>query len=75
MYKSKKRIPSLSLTLGILIRVCLRMVLWIHLVWDSLCFLDLYVYFLHHIREIFFHYFFQISFQFLALSLLLQAPL
>ena len=32
--------------------------LCIHLVWDSLCFLDLHVYFLHQIREIFFHYFF-----------------
>ena len=39
----------------------------------TLCFLDLYVYFLHQIREVFFHYFFQISFQFLALLLLLLA--
>ena len=31
--------------------------LCIHLVWDSLCFLDLQVYFLHQIREVFFHYF------------------
>ena len=27
--------------------------LWIHLVWDSLCFLDLHVYFFHQIREVF----------------------
>ena len=47
----------------------------VHLVWDFLCFLDFHVYFLHQIREVFFHYFFQIDFQFLALSLLLLAPL
>ena len=28
-------------------------------VWDSLCFLDLHSYFLHHIKEVFFHYFFK----------------
>ena len=27
---------------------------WVHLVWDSLCFLNLHVYFLHQIREVFF---------------------
>ena len=31
--------------------------LCIHLIRDSLCFLDLRVYFLHQIREVFFHYF------------------
>ena len=36
--------------------------------------LDLHVYFLHQIREIFFHYFFKIALQFLALSLLLWHP-
>ena len=33
--------------------------------WDSLRFLDLHVYFPHQIREVFFHHFFQIDFQFL----------
>ena len=37
--------------------MCLGVGLCIHLVWDSLCFLDLHVYFLHQIREAFFHYF------------------
>ena len=46
--------------------------LCIHLVWDSLCFLDLYVNFLHQIKKVFF---FQINFQFLAPPLLLLAPL
>ena len=40
----------------------------------TLYFLDLHVYFLHQIREVFFHYFFLIDFQFLAFSLLLLAP-
>ena len=47
--------------------------LWVQLVSDSLCFLDLHVYFLHQIREVFFHYFFKQSSNFL-LSLLLLAP-
>ena len=33
--------------------------LCIHLVWYSLCFLDLHGYFLHQIKDIFFHYFFK----------------
>ena len=33
--------------------------LCIHLAWDSVCFLDLHVYFLHQIREVFFYYFFK----------------
>ena len=69
------RILSLSLTFGILISVYLKSgPLCIHLVWDSLCFLDLHVYFLHQIRAVFFHYF-SIDFQFLALSIILLAPL
>ena len=63
---------SLSLTFGILIMMCLGM--GIYLVWYSLCFLYLHVYFLHQIKEVFFHYFFLIDFQFLAFSLLLLAP-
>ena len=47
----------------------------IHLLWDSLCFLDLYVYFFHQVREVFCYHFFQIVFQFLALSLIFLAPL
>ena len=48
--------------------------LCIHHIWDSLCFLDLHVYFFHQIKEVFFSLFFQIDFQYIALSLLL-APL
>ena len=38
---------------------------WVQLVWDSLCFLDLHVYFLHQVREVFCHYFFKQVFNFL----------
>ena len=41
--------------------------LWVQLVWDTLYFLDLYVYFLHQIRELFFHYFFIYIFNFLPI--------
>ena len=37
--------------------------LCIHLIWDSLSFLDLCVYFLHQIREAFFRYFFKKIYQ------------
>ena len=63
-------ILSSSLTFGILV-ISWSGPLWVHLVQDCLCFLDLYVYFHHQIREVFF----QISFQFLVLSLLLLTPL
>ena len=54
------KILSLSLTFGLLIRMYLGCgPLCIHLFWDSLCFLDLYIYFLHQIRGVFFHYFFK----------------
>ena len=69
------KILSLSLTFGILILMSWSGPRRIHLVWDSLCFLDLHVYFLHQMREVFFHYFFKIHFQCFALSLLLLAPL
>ena len=36
-------------------------------VWESLCFLDLHVYFLYQIREVFFHYFFKKVCNFLLL--------
>ena len=39
--------------------------LWIQLVWDSLRFLDLYVYFICQIKQVFFHYFFKYVFNFL----------
>ena len=67
------KILSLSLTFGILIMMCFGVVLFGSNLFGTLCFLDLYLYFLHQIREVFFHYFFPISFQFLALSLLLLA--
>ena len=38
--------------------------LWVQLVWDTLCFLDLYVYLLHQIKEVFLHYFFNYVFNF-----------
>ena len=68
------KIVSLSLTLGILIMMSWNGPLCIHLIWDSLFFLDFLVYFLHQIGEVFF-LFFQIDFQLLALSLLLLALL
>ena len=52
------RILYLFLTFGILIMMCLGVGLKVYLVWDSLNFLNLYVYFLHHIREVFYQYFF-----------------
>ena len=58
------KIIFLSLNFGILIMMSGP------LAWDALCFSDLLIYFLHQIREVFFHYFFQIDFQLLALSLL-----
>ena len=49
--------------------------LFASILFGALCLeIDLHVYFLHQIREVFFHYFFQIDFQFLALSLFLVAP-
>ena len=36
--------------------------LWVQLVWDSLCFLDLHVYFLCQIRQVFFSLFFKNKF-------------
>ena len=53
------KILSLSLTFGILIMMCLGVGLCIHLVWGSLCILGLHDYFLHQIREVFFHYLFK----------------
>ena len=49
--------------------------LFASILFGTLCFLNLHVYFLHQIREVFLSLFFQINFQFLALSLLLLAPL
>nr|KAF6420660.1 hypothetical protein HJG59_009387 [Molossus molossus] len=39
--------------------------LGVHLLWDSLCFLDLYVCFFHQVREVFCHYCFKQVFDFL----------
>ena len=47
----------LSLTFAILIMICCCGSLWVHLVWDSLRFLDPNICFLLQIREIFSHYF------------------
>ena len=66
---------SLCLTFGILIMMCLGVGLFASIIIETLSFLDLHVYFLHQIREAFFHFFFQIDFQFLALPLLLLASL
>ena len=66
------KILSLSLTLDILIMICLGVVLFGSNLFGTLCFLNLYVYFLHQIREVLL--FFQISFQFLTFALLLLAP-
>ena len=52
------KIHSLSLTFGILIMSWCGP-LWTQLVQNSLCFLDLYVQFLHQIKEVIFHYFFK----------------
>ena len=52
------KILSLSLNFGILIMMCLRP-LSVHLVWASLCFLDLCIFFLHQLRRVFSHYFFK----------------
>ena len=65
---------SLSLTFGILIMICFGVGLFASIIIRTLHFLDLDVYFLHQIKEVFFHYFFLIDFQFLAFSLLLLAP-
>ena len=60
------KILSLSLTFGISIMICSWCgPLWVQLFGVSLCFLDLYVYFLHQIRKVFFHYFFRQSSNFL----------
>ena len=54
-HTSQGKILSLSLTFAILIMMCLGVGLFsATLFGDSLCFLDLHVYFLHQIREIFF---------------------
>ncbi|XP_054429534.1 intraflagellar transport protein 25 homolog isoform X1 [Pteronotus mesoamericanus] len=42
--------------------MCLGVGLFAFILFGTLCFLDLYVYFLHQIKEVFFHYFFRYSF-------------
>ena len=59
------KIISLSLSFGILTVTCLGVVLFVSILFGTLGFLDLYVYFLHQIREVFFHYFSQYVFNFL----------
>ena len=49
---------SLSLNFGILILMCLGVGLFVSILFGTLCFLDLHIYFLHQIGEDFFHYFF-----------------
>ena len=53
------KILSLSLIFGILIMMCLGAGLFGSILFGTLCFLDLHVYFLHQIRKVFFHYFFK----------------
>ena len=52
-------ILSLSLTFGILIMMCLGVGLFASILFGRLCFPSLHVYFLHQIKEVFFHYFFK----------------
>ena len=52
------KILSLPLTFGILI-MCLSVVLFESNLLGTLCFLHLYIYFFHQIREVFSHYFFK----------------
>ena len=65
------KIVSLSLILSNVIMMCLGVLPWVQLLWDSLSFLD----FLCQIRKVLLHYFFQISFKILAVVVLLLAPL
>ena len=53
------KILSLSLTFGLLIKMCLGVGFLASIIIGTLCFLDLYVYFLLQIREVFLHYFFR----------------
>ena len=54
-----------SLTFGILIGVSWCGPLWVHLVWNSMNFPDLYVYFFHQVEGVSCHYFFKWVFNFL----------
>ena len=51
------KILSLSLTFGILIMMYLGVVLFGSILFGTLCFLDLYVYLLHQIKDVLFHFF------------------
>ena len=62
------KILSLSPTFSILIMMCLGVGLFGFILLGTLCFLDHYVYILHQVRDVFYHYFFPIGFQFLVLS-------
>ena len=67
------KILSLSVNFCILIMMCFGVVLFGFILFWTLHFLDLYVYFLHQIREVFCH-FFKKGFQFPVLSLLSAPP-
>ena len=54
--------------------MCIVVVLFGFNLFGIMCFLDLYVYFLHQIREVFFHYFFKEVFNFLFFLLSLWHP-
>ena len=75
------KILSLSLTFGISIMMCLRAGLFgypnrvIHPVWVSLCFLYLHVFYLHQIREVFFHQFFKYISNFLFFLFSFGSPM
>ena len=63
-FPDKKKLKELIITKPLYFLNFIYLFFWngplcIHLVWDCLCFLDLRVYFLHQIREGFFHYFFK----------------
>ena len=51
------KILSLSLAFGVLIMMCIGVGLFASILFGTLCFLDLHVYFLHQIREVFVYYF------------------
>ena len=53
------KILSLSCTIAVLIMVCLEVGLFGLLLIRTLCFLDLYDFFSHQIREVFHYYFFK----------------
>ena len=63
------KILSLSLIFGILIIMCLGVFLFGFILFGTLSFLDLYIYFLHPVSEVFHHHFCKIGFPWLFLQI------